>query len=94
MSGRKVELTIETERLILKGRPPKVSWCETCGAAALTVSIEQAAALARTDELALRRLIESGRLHGSPAEDSRLRLCLGSLTTIFKNSPSSLEGTE
>lgn len=94
MSKRKVELTFETERVILRGSQPKASWCESCGSAALTVSIEQAATLARTDELTLSRLIASGRLHGSPAENFRLCLCLDSLATIFKDSSSSLEGSE
>jgi hypothetical protein len=79
MAKRRVEITVETERLILRGRKPKACWCEACGALSITVSIAQAAIIARTDELTICRLIESGRLHGFEADGSCLRVCLGSL---------------
>jgi hypothetical protein len=79
MAKRRVEMMVETERVVLRGRKPQVSWCENCGAPSLKLTIEQMTIVTGEDESTISRLIESSVLHQSRSTDGLTRICLHSL---------------
>jgi hypothetical protein len=78
---RKTKITFETERLFVISAPtsraPK--WCDRCGAHSQTVTAEDAAILANKSLSAIRRDVESEKLHSTGLEAGSLLICLNSI---------------
>jgi hypothetical protein len=85
MTKRRVELMVKTERWVLKGAKPQVIWCFQCGASSMMLSVEQAVMITRADQSIIRLLIKTGRLHSVETADPRSRVCLASLSNVFKD---------
>jgi predicted DNA-binding transcriptional regulator AlpA len=79
---RKIELSVETEKITLRGPLPAISWCRECDKPSMRITSEQAALLAGVSEMLIYRTIEAGRLHHSETADGRLRICMASLASV------------
>jgi hypothetical protein len=80
--GRKRRvIIIETERTIfISHRPGGANfWCDLCGMPVPALTVEEAAAVARTTPDEIFRKIDERRLHCLHAGGSRLRICPNSL---------------
>jgi hypothetical protein len=60
-------------------RQPISAWCEPCGAEVLTVTPDEAAALAQSTTRDIYRRVETGELHSIETDDGALRVCVNSL---------------
>ena len=79
---RRIELSIETEKITLHGPVPEIGWCAECEKHSMRITSEQAAILAGVSEMLIYRMVESERLHHSETADGRLRICMASLSRI------------
>ena len=83
MAKRRIEITVETERIVITGAAPKLVWCEACNDSTLAISLEQAVLIARVSAAALEWAIDSGRLHHYwQGGDRRRWICLSSLARM------------
>jgi hypothetical protein len=76
---RRIELSVETEKITLQGPAPAISWCRECKNHSMRITSEQAAVLAGVSELLVYRMIEAERLHHIETPEGRLRICMTSL---------------
>jgi hypothetical protein len=78
---RRTKITVETERLLVisRTRGAVESWCESCGAAARLVGLDEASALSGHDQRQLVHQVEDGSLHFIESPRGRLLICLNSL---------------
>lgn len=79
---RKIELSVETEKITLRGAVPAISWCGECEKHSIRITSEQAALLADVSEMLIYRMIEGERLHHTETADGRLKICLASLAKV------------
>lgn len=79
---RRIELSIETEKITLQGPAPAISWCGECEKHSMRITSEQAALLAGVSEMLIYRMIETERLHHTETADGRLRICMTSLANV------------
>lgn len=81
VTKRRIEITVETERLLLtRGRRVSLTaWCAGCGRRVLMIMPEEAARLTRLSARAVYRLVEEGRLHFTETADETLLICSDSL---------------
>jgi hypothetical protein len=78
---KRMEITIETERLTLVGSRNSPSiWCEACAASVWMVTVDEAAAFTGESSLSIYRRVESGELHFAETPAGRLFVCLNSLS--------------
>jgi hypothetical protein len=80
MAMRRIVLTVETDRVVLRGTKPQTSWCYRCSAPSVKVSIEQATIITGISESSIFALIETSRLHLSKMADGQVRVCMRSLS--------------
>jgi hypothetical protein len=80
MAKKRIEIIVETERIVITGATPRLVWCERCNDSSFEVSLEQAAIIARVSSAELQREVKVGRLHYWRGGDERLLICLSSLT--------------
>jgi hypothetical protein len=79
---RRIEITVETERVMLvrRRRGKRLSlWCAACDAESLMLSADEAAAFAGMSTMAIFRLAEAGRLHWQETGAGSLVVCHNSL---------------
>ncbi len=78
---RKIEITIETERVVVAGtrRDGGEKWCDECGAEARLIALEDAAALLRVPTDTVLRWASEARLHVIETGGS-VSICLTSLS--------------
>jgi len=76
---RRIELSVETERMTLRGPGPAISWCSECKNRSMKITSEQAALLAGVSEMSIYRMVEGRALHHSETKEGGLRICLRSL---------------
>lgn len=86
---RRIEITVETQRVTLVGRRDitVTAWCEPCGARSTHAPPEEAARRAHTTPRAVYRCLEAGSLHfteDAPGEPPLV--CLKSLADLLGNS--------
>jgi len=81
---RRIELSVETEKITLRGPAPAISWCGECEKPSMRITSEQAALLAGVGEMMIFRMIEAQRLHHTETADGRLRICMTSLVKITR----------
>jgi hypothetical protein len=74
-------VVVETERtFIFRSRGSReLAWCLACGSSVEMACVEVAAHQARTSELAIYQLIESGAVHSVEDAEGRLFVCVNSL---------------
>ncbi|HEY0405758.1 MAG TPA: hypothetical protein VGC89_08515 [Pyrinomonadaceae bacterium] len=79
---RKTEITVRTDRLVIVRRQPVAgvgAWCEGCAKPATMLSVDEAAAVARSSSRAIYRRVEADTLHFTETPEGRLLICLNSL---------------
>ena len=83
-TGKRIEITIETHRVVVIRHPASSleGWCEQCGAATRLVTPEVAAALIGLSRRAVYRMIETGQVHFTESPEALVSVCLESLTTV------------
>ena len=79
---RRIELSIESEKITLRGPAPAISWCGECEKQSMRITSEQAALLAGVSEMLIYRMIEAELLHHIETPDGRLRICMASLASV------------
>ena len=83
---RQTRITFETNRLtVITSRRSLLAPCALCGAAAPMIGVEEAAAMARVNLLAVYRLIETGTLHCTETSAGRVLVCAASLANLISN---------
>ncbi|HEY9403472.1 MAG TPA: hypothetical protein VIQ24_12480 [Pyrinomonadaceae bacterium] len=83
---RRIEITVETQRVTLVGRRSVAvnAWCELCGARSIHATPEEAARHARTTPRAVYRCLEAGSIHFTEdAAGEPPLVCLKSLSDLF-----------
>ena len=80
-SRRKTEITLETSRLVVIKKSPKVNpvWCEECKVERDMVTAEEAAAIACVSTRVIYRWIEQSKLHFLDNREGSLLVCCTSL---------------
>lgn len=75
-------ITVETDRVVLINGSPlsQLVWCAACAAQVRMVTVDQAAALARTSSRMIYRMVENDQLHFTETPEGRLFICLNSLS--------------
>jgi len=76
---RKREITLETEKIIIRGELPEFNWCDACAASTPKVTAEQAAILIGQETEHLYRGAEAGQVHSTRRPGGVLMICLKSL---------------
>lgn len=71
----------DTQRLwlIRQNRSPARIWCETCGERVQVLTMEEAAALRRTDAETVASLVKLGEIHSNADAEQDVFICLNSL---------------
>ncbi|HEV8485005.1 MAG TPA: hypothetical protein VGV87_15795 [Blastocatellia bacterium] len=83
---KSVKVTFETERLlVISGRRQSDLCCHVCGDEALMITVDEAAAMARINSLAVYRLLEAGTLHCAETSAGCLIVCVASLGSLISN---------
>jgi hypothetical protein len=77
---RRREITLETERIVIRGQLPEINWCEACAASTPMVTAEQAAALIGEETDHLSHRVEQGLIHSTRTLTGALMICLRSLS--------------
>jgi hypothetical protein len=78
---KKATITVETERfLVICGSKPAVNhWCEDCGAEALMVGLDEAAAVAGLSHRAIFHLTDIREIHFVETAGGKALFCVASL---------------
>lgn len=84
MVGQRKEITVETERLLVIRRRYQAveDWCDNCGALALMIRPDQAAAVSGRTLRAIFTDLEAGNLHYRELPDGLLLICLNTLLNV------------
>ena len=83
---KSTKITFETERLLfISGQRSLFALCEACGDEVRLVTVDEAAAMARVNSLAVYRLVEAGRLHHTETTAGALLICAVSLGHLISN---------
>lgn len=75
---RRIEITIETERVLSISRR-LVTWCAACAEPVAMVRVDEAAAVTGVSSHAIHCQIEAGRLHFTETPEGWPLICLNSL---------------
>lgn len=89
---RRIEITVETERVTLVRRrreKRRTLWCAACDAESFMLSMDEAAAFAGMSTMAVFRLAEAGRLHWQETRAGSLVVCRNSLLRNLRALPNS-----
>jgi hypothetical protein len=79
---RRREITVETERIVIRGQLGEINWCDACAASTPMVIADQAASLIGEGIDRFNRLIEQGQLHATRTSAGTVMICLKSLSTV------------
>jgi hypothetical protein len=79
---RRREITLETEKIVIRGDLFEFKRCDACTASTPTVTVEQAAMLIGEEVEHLYRRIECGQVHSTRTARGSLMICLKSLSTV------------
>lgn len=81
MGRKRIEIIIETERILLISRRSESYdlWCERCGQSLPMLTVEEAAAVLGVHVDEVFRRIEDQRLHSVQMTGRRMRICPNSL---------------
>jgi len=78
---RRREITLETEKIVIRGDLLQFNWCEWCAASSPQVTAEQAAILLGEALEELYRRVDRSQVHSTPTPGGALMICLNSLST-------------
>ena len=78
----KRRITLETERIVIRGYGLEFDRCEACGESGPSVTAEQAAILLGEAPADLRLRAESGQIHSTRNPAGVLMICLRSLSSV------------
>jgi hypothetical protein len=76
---QRIEITIETDQMLVIRRRASPAWCRQCAAQVETLTVEEAASAAGLALPTIYRRAEDSRLHPVETEDGNLCICLNSL---------------
>ena len=81
MTKKIIEITVETERLLVFHRQRRIvrAWCVRCASEVEMVTPVEAASLAGVSPSAIYRLAEAGEIHASLTAEEEVFICLKSL---------------
>jgi hypothetical protein len=79
---RRREMTLETEKIVIRGDLLEFNWCEACAASTPKVTAEQAALLIGEDTERLYRRAECGQVHSARRPGGVVMICLKSLSAL------------
>ncbi len=79
---RRREITLETERIVIRGELREINWCDACGASTPMVTPEHAAMLIGEETEELYRRAECGQVHSARTPGGVLMICLKSLSGL------------
>jgi hypothetical protein len=82
MMKRRRAITVETERIVIRGELREINWCEACAASTPMVTAEQAAMLIGEQTVRICLRAESGQVHSITKRDGVLMICLRSLAGL------------
>ena len=77
---RRREITLETEKIVIRGELPEFNWCDQCAASTPRVTAERAAILIGEEIERLYRRTECGQVHSTRTPGGVLMICLKSLS--------------
>ncbi|HVG34022.1 MAG TPA: hypothetical protein VM911_13115 [Pyrinomonadaceae bacterium] len=82
MTKKIIEITVETERLVVVHRRNKAvrGWCERCDSEVEMVTPVEAALIAGFSPSVIRRMVEEGAIHSGFTAEGEEVLCLKSLS--------------
>lgn len=85
MTRRRVEITLERERLVVVERREVsiTDWCGACGLRVRMVMPDEAARLTGATARTVYQLVETGQLHFIEGPELGLLVCFESLNNIF-----------
>ena len=79
---RRTEIKIQMERLVIV-RPRRstnmIEWCEACAGLTRMLTVDEAAAVARSTSRDIYRRVEAGELHFMETPEGSLLICLDSI---------------
>ncbi len=76
---RITRITLETERVLVRGQRSLDVWCEVCGAQVQMVTLGEASRIAGVSELVVCRRVDARSFHSTETTDGRIFICLNSL---------------
>lgn len=78
---RRVEITIQTDRLLIVRRSGSntPAWCEACAGLTRMLTVDEAATVARSTSRAIYQRVEAAQLHFTESPAGSLLICLNSL---------------
>ena len=79
---RRREITLETEKIVIRGGLLEFNWCELCAVSGPAVTVEQAAMLIGEEPEHIYRRAECGQVHSTKTPRGALMICLKSLSTL------------
>ena len=77
---RRREITLETEKIVIRGDVLEFNWCDGCEASGPKVTAEHAAILIGAEIEDLHRRAEYGQVHSTRTSGGVLMICLKSLS--------------
>jgi hypothetical protein len=79
---RRREITLETERIVIRGELREINWCDVCAASTPMITAQQAAMLMGEETEQLYRRVEQGQAHSIRTPAGMLMICLKSLSAV------------
>ncbi len=79
---RRREITLETEKIVIRGDLLEFNRCDACAASTPKVTVEQAAILIGEGTEHLYRRAECGQVHSTRTPGGVLMICLKSLSAL------------
>ena len=79
---RRREITLETEKIVIRADLLEFNWCDAYAASTPTVTVEQAAMLLGEAAEHLYRRAECGKVHSTRTPRGVLMICLKSLSAL------------
>ena len=77
---RRREITFETEKIVIRGGPSPINWCDACAALTPKFTAEQSAALVGEEIEQIYRRVERGQVHSSRTDGGVQMICWKSLS--------------
>ena len=80
---RRREITLETERIVIRADLLEFNWCDECAASGPKVTAEEAAILIGEETEHLYGRAECGQVHSTRTQGGVLMICLKSLSAVY-----------
>ena len=77
--SRRLEVTVETDRIMVTRGGRSQMWCPVCQAEAQMIPVDEAAILQHVNSRTIFRWVDERRLHFVETANGLLRICLNSL---------------